>query len=337
MHNALPARGALVRDTKSWANALTEAISRYGNRSDVLFTSHFWPRWGSEKIVDYLGNQRDAYEYLHDQSVRLMNDGLTGPEIARTIQYPDTLAAKWYNHEYYGTLSHNARAVYQRYMGYYDGNPANLDPMTLTESASHYIEALGGDEHVLELARAAIGKGDNRWAVELLNKLIFADPRNRKAQLTLADLYEQLAYQAESATWRNGYLEAAIELRRGPVEPKRAAPFAGLLGLPTDLLLDSLAVRLVPERAKGVTLSFSVVDPISGKSQIVDVRNSVLIHQNATTPRVGVPILKLSATQFYAALAGEGQTNLSVEDQSLLRSFSGLFDGPVSNFAIVTP
>ncbi len=337
LHNALPARGALVRDTKNWANALTEAISRYGSRSDVLFTSHFWPRWGSEKIVDYLGYQRDAYEYLHDQSVRLMNDGLTGPEIARTIQYPDTLAAKWYNHEYYGTLSHNARAVYQRYMGYYDGNPANLDPMTLTENAGHYVEALGGGERVLELAKAAIGKGDNRWAVELLNKLVFADPRNRGAQLTLADVYEQLAYQAESATWRNGYLEAAVELRRGPVEPTRAAPFAGLRSLPTDLLLDSLAVRLVPERAKGVTLAFTVVDPVTGKNQVIDVRNSVLIHQDAATPRVGAPTLKLSASQFYVALTGEGAAGLSTNDQVVLKRFAGLFDGPLGDFPIVSP
>ena len=337
LHNALPARGALVRDTKSWANALTEAISRYGNRTDVLFTSHFWPRWGQGKIVDYLANQRDAYEYLHDQSVRLMNDGLTGPEIARTIQYPDTLAAKWYNHEYYGTLSHNSRAVYQRYMGYYDGNPANLDPMTLTEGASHYVEALGGGERVLELARAAIAKGDSRWAVELLNKLVFADPANRAAQSTLADLYEQLGYQAESATWRNGYLLAATELRRGPVEPKRAAPFAGLVGLPTDLLLDTVAVRLVPERAKGVTLAFTVSDPATGRNQIVQVRNSVLVHEDAQAPLAGAPILKLTAPQLHAALSGEGKTNLSASDQALLRRFAGLFDGPLGNFAIVTP
>ncbi|EJL22478.1 alkyl sulfatase-like hydrolase [Novosphingobium sp. AP12] len=337
LHNALPARGALVRDTKSWANALTESISRYGSRTEVLFTSHFWPRWGSAKIVDYLGNQRDAYEYLHDQSVRLMNDGLTGPEIARAIQYPDTLAAKWYNHEYYGTLSHNSRAVYQRYMGYYDGNPANLDPMTLTEGAAHYVEALGGGARVLELAGTAIGKGDNRWAVELLNKLVFAEPANRSAQVKLADLYEQLAYQAESATWRNGYLEAATELRRGPVEPKRAAPFAGLLGLPTDLLLDALAVRLVPERAKGVTLAFTVVDPATGRNQVVQVRNSVLVHQDETVPLAGAPVLKLSAPQFYAALTGEGKGSLSAADQALVRRFAELFDGPLGNFAIVTP
>lgn len=337
LHNALPARGALVRDTKSWANALTEAISRYGDRTEVLFTSHFWPRWGQDKIVDYLANQRDAYEYLHDQSVRLMNDGLTGPEIARTIQYPDTLSAKWYNHEYYGTLSHNSRAVYQRYMGYYDGNPANLDPMTLTEGASHYVEALGGGKRVLELANAAIAKGDNRWAVELLNKLVFADPADRTAQATLADLYEQLAYQAESATWRNGYLLAASELRRGPIEPKRAGPFAGLTGLPTDLLLDTLAVRLVPERAKGETFSFTVSDPGTGRNQIVRVRNSVLVHEEAASPLVGAPTLKLSAPQFYAALSGEGQSVLSAGDQALLHRFAGLFDGPLGNFPIVTP
>jgi alkyl sulfatase BDS1-like metallo-beta-lactamase superfamily hydrolase len=178
------------------------------------------------------------------------------------------------------------------------------------------------------LVKAAIDKSDNRWAVELLNKLVFADSKYRNAQLVLADLYEQLAYQAESATLRNGCLEVAVELRRGPLEPKRNPSFAGLLGLPTDLLLDTIAVRLVPERALGVNLAFPIVDPVTGKRQIVQVRNSVLVHEDADAPLAGAPILKLSAAQLYAELTGDGPPALAAGNHVLLGYFAGLFDGP---------
>lgn len=336
MHNALPARGALVRDTKNWASALTQAISLYGDRTDVLFTSHFWPRWGNATIVDYLGNHRDAYQYLHDQSIRMMNDGLTGPEIARAIKYPDALASKWYNREYYGTLSHNSRAVYQRYLGFYDGNPANLDPMTLTEGATHYVQAIGGAKRVLALANAAIAKDDYRWAVELLNKLVFAEPANAVARTTLADVYEQLGYRAESATWRNGYLTAATELRKGPMQPVRAAPFADLRDLPTDMFLDAIAVRLVPDRAKDRPMAFAITDPDTGRSALVQVRNSVMVHE-AGAPKAGMPVLTLSAHQFYAAMTGAPPASLSANDGALVRQFAALFDGPLTNFPIVMP
>lgn len=337
LHNALPARGALVRDTKAWADSLTQAIDLYGNRTEVLFTSHFWPRWGQKTIVDYVSNHRDAYKFLHDQSVRLMNDGLTGPEIAETIRYPEAIGQKWYNREYYGTLSHNSRAVYQRYMGFYDGNPVNLAPLPPEQAGKRYVEAIGGADRVFALAKEAADKGDYRWSAELLNRVIFADGANAPAKTLLADVYEQLGYQAESSTWRNGYLTAANELRNGSGEAKRLPAFAGLVGLPTDLLLDAAAVRLVPERAKGVAIEFTVADPETDRNHRVQVRNSVLIHEFVDTPAVGAPVLRLTSKQFHEALTDPAKAQAPAADRALLTRFAGLFDGPLGQFPIVTP
>ncbi len=337
LHNALPARGALVRDVKAWADVLTEAIDRYGAKTDVLFTSHFWPHWGQAEIVDYLSSHRDAYKYLHDQSVRLMNDGLTGAEIADRLRYPDALAARWFNREYYGTLSHNSRAVYQRYMGFYDGNPAHLDPLPPEDAARRYVTALGGADRVLALADDAVNKGDNRWAVELLDRLVFAEPANSVAKAKLADLYEQLGYRAESTTWRNGYLTAALELRDGSGTPTRAPAFAGLANLPTDLLLDAAAVRLVPDRAKGVVLRFAIVDPATQDVERVEVHNGVLIHARVASADRKLPVVRLNAADLHATLSGRAPADLPADVQALLHRFAGLFDGPLQNFPIVTP
>lgn len=337
LHNALPARGALVRDVKGWADQLTQALTLYGDKSDVLFTSHFWPRWGQESIQDYLGTHRDAYKYLHDQSVRLMNDGLTGPEIADALRYPDALSSKWYNREYYGTLSHNSRAVCQRYMGFYDGNPINLNPLTPEDAAKRYVSALGGDRQVLKTAKAAIAKGDYRWAADLLNRLIFADGKNQQARETLAQTYEQLAYQAESSTWRNGYLVAAKELRQADAAKTRAPAFAGLLDLPLSMFLDGAAVRLNPERAVGQNLKFVITDAQSGEHQLVELRNSVLIHQPVSSPPTGVPIFRLTSRQLFATLSNGAASGLGAEQDAYLAKFASLFDGPIANFNIVTP
>ncbi|WP_235531712.1 alkyl/aryl-sulfatase [Sphingomonas sp. Leaf67] len=337
LHNALPVRGALVRDVNAWADVLTEAIGRYGDRSEVLFTSHFWPHWGRADILDYLQNHRDAYKYLHDQSVRLMNDGLTGNEIADQLRYPDVLASRWFNREYYGTLSHNSRAVYQRYMGFYDGNPAHLDPLPPEDAAKRYVAAIGGGERGLALAEEAEAKGDHRWAVELLDRLVFADPTNARAKARLADLYEQLGYRAESSTWRNGYLTAAQELRQGSGTPTRGPAFAGLANLPIDLLLDAAAVRLVPDRARGVVLDFNIVDADTGVSRRVQVRNAVLAHEATDRVVTCQPVVRLTAQGFHAALSGQPPAGLKTDEQALLRRFAELFDGPLQNFAIVTP
>ena len=185
MHNLLPARGSLVRDAKAWADYLTESVRLYAGQSDVMFAAHGIPRFGNAEVVPYLKSHRDAYKFLHDQTVRLMNKGLTPAEIADAIELPESLASQWYNRGYYGTMSHNSKAVYQRYLGWYDGNPTNLWPLPPEESAGRYLEAMGGADTVLARANQAVEEGELRWATTLLNHVVFADGDNRPARAAL--------------------------------------------------------------------------------------------------------------------------------------------------------
>src|SRR5262245_6293633 len=280
MHNLLPARGALVRDAKGWADYLTQAIRLYGDKSDVMFAAHGVPRFGGAVIVDFLSKHRDAYKYLHDQTVRLMNDGLTGVEIAEQLQLPDVLAREWYNRGYYGTMSHNSKAVYQRYMGWYDANPASLHALPPVAAGTHYVEALGGAEAVIAKAQSAIDGGELRWAAMLLNHLVFAAPDNTKAKNMLADVYTQLGYRAEAGTWRNIYLTGAQELRHGVIDwPTQRLSMALIRATPTSMMLDFAAVRLNPERAKGAKLKINVVLSDVKETHLITIENSVLIHE----------------------------------------------------------
>ena len=215
MHNILTPRGALVRDPRVWAHYLDEAIELFGERSDALFAGHHWPCWGSERIVDYLEKQRDLYTYLHDQTLRLLNQGHTGPEIAELIELPPSLAEEWHCREFYGSISHNTKAIYQRYMGWFDGNPAHLWEHPPTEQAKRYVEFMGGAEAALEKARASFEQGDYRWVAEVVNHLVFAEPENRAARELQAEALEQLGFGAENASWRNFFLIGAKELREG--------------------------------------------------------------------------------------------------------------------------
>ncbi len=218
MHNLLPARGALVRDAKAWADYLTESIRLFGGKSDVMFAAHGIPRFGQDEIVAFLTSHRDAYKFLHDQSVRLMNNGLTSSEIAEMLKLPDVLAKQWFNRGYYGTMSHNAKAVYQRYMGWYDANPANLNPLPPEPAAKRYVEAMGGAAKVIALAAKAEQEGDLRWAATLLNHTVFADENDKTAREQLAGVYTKLGFESEAGTWRNIYLTGAQELRSGVVK-----------------------------------------------------------------------------------------------------------------------
>ncbi|MDX2234729.1 MAG: alkyl sulfatase dimerization domain-containing protein, partial [Hyphomonadaceae bacterium] len=284
MHNVLTPRGALVRDAKVWADYLTQSLRLYGAQSDVMFTSHGWPRWGGDRIVDFIASHRDAYKFLHDQSVRLMNAGLTGEEIAERLVLPDALARRWFNRGYYGTMRHNSKAVYQRYMGWYDGNPARLDPLPPEEAGRRYVAAMGGARKVLAEGRAAIARGDYRWAAQLLDHLVFAEPANADAKAMLAQAHTQLAYQAESAIWRNMYLSAAAELRAGvPSRPTSTVSPDFIRNTPTPMVLDLLAVRLAPERATGAPFTIALVFPERSERHLVTVRNGVLIHEAGVT------------------------------------------------------
>lgn len=357
MHNVLTPRGALVRDARLWADGLTEADNLFGARSEVMFASHGWPRFGNARVRDYIGSHRDAYKYLHDQTVRMMNMGLTGEEVAEQIRLPKALSDRWFNRGYYGTMKHNARAVYQRYLGWYDGNPARFDPLPREDSAALYVEAMGGAKKVMKRAHKAIERGDYRWAAELLDRLVFAEPDDKAARRLLADAHAQMAYQAESAIWRNMFLTASRELTEG------VAPSAGevanldfIAATPSASLFDLLAVRLDPGRAlaaePGRPLMLNIEFPERAEKFAVTIRNGVLVHWAGAHEKPAASV-KLARPQFlFATLAPKpaaapASTNAAPQiefappavsgDASAWKTFLGLFDAPDPNFAIVTP
>lgn len=339
MHNILTPRGALVRDAKLWADYLTQSLRLYGAQSEVLVTSHGWPRFGGDRIRDFISSHRDAYKYLHDQSVRLMNKGLTGEEIAEEIALPDALSDRWFNRGYYGTMRHNSRAVYQRYMGWYDGNPAHLNALPEEVTAARYVEAMGGAKKVRKAARRAAAAGDYRWAAELLDLAVFADPGDAEARATLADAHEQLAYQAESAIWRNMYLSAADELRHGVKSGEAIAQSADfIMATPVAMIFDLLSVRLAAERAPAEALLLNFTFPERKEQVAVTIRNGVLVHEEgvaheAAAATVVMPRAAFLATMFAGAPAAAAITG----DADAFERFKALFDAPPADFNIVTP
>ena len=254
LHNVLTLRGAQVRDPKKWAASLNEIIALYGDKTDVLIAQHNWPRWGQEDAVQLLADQRDLYEFINDQTLNLMNQGYTSMEIAEMIELPESLSQLWYVRGYYGTLSHDVKAVYQRYLGWYDGNPANLNPLPPAEAAEKYVEYMGGADSVLAKARQDFNNGEYRWVAQVMSQVVFADPDNAEARYLEADALEQLGYQAESAVWRNVYLTGARELRNGiPTAPggSGSASADTIRAMTIPLFFDYWGVRLNAGRASG--------------------------------------------------------------------------------------
>ena len=344
LHNLLTPRGALVRDGKAWADYLTESIRLYGDKTDVMFTSHAWPRFGQATVVDFLGKHRDAYKFLHDQTVRMMNAGLTGPEIANRLKLPAALDNEWYNHGYYGTLSFNSRAVYQRYMGWYDANPVNLAPLDPADESARYVAMMGGADAVLAAARKAYVAGDDRWAATLANKLVLADPANTAARELLAQTYDRQGQGAESAIWRNMYLSAALELRTGVRSQRAAAASIDLIqNTPTPMLLDLLSVRLNADKVGAATAVVDLIFPERKERFRVTVRNAVLTFES--DPKGGhadVALTMPRAAFLTSALAG-GDLKAAIEkgtikadgDPAVLTRLLSWMDSPGSNFPIV--
>jgi alkyl sulfatase BDS1-like metallo-beta-lactamase superfamily hydrolase len=271
MHNLYTLRGAKVRDALSWSGYIDDALHRFSD-AEVVFASHHWPVWGNARVIDFLKKQRDTYRYLHDQALRLANEGYTPQEIAEEVQMPKSLQQSFANRGYYGTVSHNTKAVYQYYFGWYDGNPAHLNPLPPAPAAAKYVEAMGGGAEVLRRGRAAIESGDYRWAAMLLDHLVFAEPQNTEARELLARAYDQLGYQAESGPWRDVYLTGALELRQGPTgSPLDPAAAAGLLRhLPPDLFFASMATRLNGPKAEGKKMLLNFVFTDLGETHVID-------------------------------------------------------------------
>ena len=280
MHNVYPIRGAEVRDANAWAKYLNEAIDRFGRETDVVFAQHQWPVWGNARVLEYLGQQRDLYKYLHDQTVRLMNHGYTADEIAERLTLPESLAKSWHVRGYYGTLSHNAKAVYQKYLGWYDANPAHLNPLPPVERARKYVEYMGGAAAIVERARGDFERGEYRFVAEAMSHVVFAEPSNAEARQLGADALEQLGYTAESGTWRNAYLFGAQELRHGTtVLPGRALPNPYTLrAMSLDFVFDYLGVRVNADKAEGRTLVLTWVFSDQGRQYTTTLDNCALTY-----------------------------------------------------------
>lgn len=340
LHNLLTLRGALVRDPHVWSRYLSEAIQRYGDRADVLFASHHWPTWGTERIVHFLGVQRDLYGYLHDQTLRQLNKGLTGAEIAEDFRMPPALEAEWSTHGYYGSVSHNVKAIYQRYMGWFDGNPARLWPHPPKAQAERYVAAIGGVDRVIELAQEAYDQGDFRWAATLLDHAVFTDPGNAAAKTLYADTLEQLGYGSENGTWRNFFLSGATELREGNFgTPTNTDAPAILAQLSPEQIFDAVSITVDGPKAWDLDLALDITFTDLGRSFHLTLHNGVLIYVEKEPDGTAPLSLRLSKPRFLRLAAGDTTSDgLEVEgDTGILDRLTAVLDPGDPDFEIVLP
>jgi len=347
LHNTYPIRGAQARDANAWAKYLNVALDRFGRDADVAFAQHHWPVWGNRRVLDFLARQRDLYKYLHDQTVRLMNHGWKAVEIAERLALPKSLGQTWHVRGYYGTLSHNAKAVYQRYLGWYDGNPANLNPLPPVERGRKYVEYMGGADAVIRRARQDFAKGEFRFVAEAMSHVVFADPANAEARGLGADALEQLGYAAESATWRNAYLLGALELRRGvPVSAARAPISPDVVrAMSLDLFFDYLGVRLDAQKADGRRIVINWIFADLDRLYVMNLENCALTcladrqsdqaDATVTLERAVLNRLVLREVSFADAVA-QGQARIDGDGAKVAELF-GLLDDFSLMFEVIEP
>jgi alkyl sulfatase BDS1-like metallo-beta-lactamase superfamily hydrolase len=347
MHNLIPIRGALVRNAMNWSKYINEAMELFGAHTEVLFTSHHWPRWGNEDLMGFLTNQRDLYKWMHDQTMRWANHGLVATEIAETLTLPEEFLANDHTRGYYGDLVHNAKAVYQRYLSWYDGNPANLKKYPPVEAGKRYVELAGGADALLTKAQVAFDAGDYRWVAELVNHLVFADPTNQAARDLQADTLEQLGYQAESATFRNAYLNGAQELRMGP--PKLAGGNGRARGLlramSVEQVFDTIAVRLKSEEVGGQKLFINWTFTDLDEKWVLGLSNRTLHHvkgRHESAAAVTVTLKRMTlidiVTQATTFMDQINEGNIQIDgDASALLTIFGSLDAFTPGFLIVEP
>ena len=340
LHQILTLRGAEVRDARAWSRYLGEAVRLFGAGTDVVFASHHWPTWGTGRITAFLTGQRDTYAYMHDQTLRRMNQGQTGIEIAEEFTLPPALENAWHTRGYYGSFSHNIKAIYQRYLGWYDGNPAHLWSYPPEQEATRYVEFMGGAAQVITKARKSLADGDPRWAATVTSHVVFADPDNTEARDLLADALEKLGHGAENGLWRNIYLRGAEELR-GPIAPpppELASPEV-LGALTIEQLFDSLSIRIDGLRAAQATLCIDWIFTDLNRTYRTELSNGALIHADAgygtSQPQLTITLAKpqliaIIATGHLDAVQHEG-------DASLIPTLLSLLDSVDHQFPIVTP
>ncbi len=356
LHNLYTLRGAKVRDARLWSALIDEARTRF-SQAHVYFASHHWPLWGQDKINDFLIKQRDTYKFIHDQSVHMLNQGFTPNEIAENLKLPDALNQDFHNQGYYGTVKHNAKAVYQNYLGWFTANPAKLDPLPEPDAAERYIHMMGGSAHILKQAQQQFNDANSedpetsqktyRWLAELLNHVVLAEEDNTSAKALLAQVYDQLGYQAESAPWRDFYLSGAYELRHGAPDEgiSPAVMKEVLLKTPVANFFDSMSVRIMADKAEGETLSVKITFTDLNESYLLTLNNSVLHHRKVNANTQADATLKLTQPLFVSIIVGEAGLkdtlfgdDLSVEGSKLdLIHFFSMLDKPMGTFNIVTP
>jgi alkyl sulfatase BDS1-like metallo-beta-lactamase superfamily hydrolase len=346
LHNVYTLRGAQVRDALAWSEQINESIERYGNQLEIQFACHHWPIWGRDEAITYLEAQRDLYKYIHDQVLRLANQGFNPEEIADQIELPDSLGRNFSNRGYYGTVHHNARAVYVKYLGFFDGNPANIQRLPPTEAGRRYVAFMGGADAVVEKARQSFDDGDYRWVAEVLNHVVMSEPEHGGARALLADTFEQLGYQAESAVWRNFYLCGALELR-SPVESETSyATSAGMaLGIPLDNIFKAMAVRLDGAQAAGSSLNINLDFTDLSETWLLSIENAVLRASPGKRKADADASLTLSSLDFKRLMTGltDGLSLIAEEkmvidgDADALINLTSLFVQFPRRYPIVTP
>ena len=345
LHNLYTLRGAKVRDALKWSRYLDQSIGWLGD-AEVVFTQHHWPVWGRQRIREWIEKQRDSYKFIHDQTVRQMNAGRLGAEIAETLAMPPALASFMNVRGYYGTVSHNVKAVYQHYLGWYGGNPADLHPHPPLEAARRYVDLAGGADKVIAHAQAAYDRGDFRWAAEVLKHVVYAEPGNAAAAQLQARAFEQMAYLAESSTWRNAYLTGAHELRRGP--PASGIALAAvremLAHVPTERFLERMAASIDGVRAAELSMKINLVFSDTAESWVLSLANGVMHHRRAPPAIDAQATLTLTRAFFLDMMTGQaGAKDLLLSDQTRIAGsaidlgrFLGLIEKAPGNFAIVT-
>lgn len=346
MHNIQTLRGANVRDALMWSKYLGESVELFGGEAEVMFASHHWPIWEQENIAAFLGRQRDMYRYLNDQTLRMLNKGYTGIEIAEVFEMPEALAKDWSCRGYYGSVSHNTKAVYDKYLGWFDGNPSNLHRLTPRDAAPRYVELMGGVEAVLKAARSAGEAGEYRWAAELIGHVVFADQTNQEAKDLQANMLEQMGYEAENATWRNFFLMGAQELRDGVEPPPTNATSPTIIAaMTTGMLFDALAAKIIGPRVgdRDIVMNWIFVDPVD--PYLVWVQDGVLNYVQGKLETSANVNIMLSRDTLNRLLSGELALKTVIQeklitvtgDLTALMRFFCLLDDADPSFPIVTP
>lgn len=347
LHNLYTLRGAQIRDANKWWKTINEAIDRYGDKIEVIFAQHHWPKWGNANIVPYMKKQRNIFKYIHDQSLRYLNQGYTPIEIAEMLVVPDAIAKEWYNRGYYGSVNHDSKAIYQRYLGWYDSNPATLHPILPTTAAKNYVKYMGGANKALKMAREDYKKGDYRWVAEVMKQVVYSDPNNKEAKELQADAFEQLGYQQENPTWRNEYLMGAYELRNGvKKEDMDLASVDVIMAMTPEMIFDYMGLALDGPKAVGKHSSFNITfNDMQNKTYALTLEDGVLVYSpdkqlqqadfSIITPKSSMVKIMAGMTSIDKEVAAGNATIAG--DQNKFIELLGLLEKFSLNFNIVTP